>query len=77
MVQAIFYAMVVNEVAEWGITGRITVKHLIWALQQLHWGAFKFMSENVEYRLRGARILCLVNPLADLASSAILWRPRV
>ncbi|KAJ8431148.1 hypothetical protein Cgig2_026745 [Carnegiea gigantea] len=41
-VQAIFYAMVVNEVAERAITCRISAKYLMWALQQLYWGPFEF-----------------------------------
>ncbi|KAJ8451339.1 hypothetical protein Cgig2_014111 [Carnegiea gigantea] len=47
MVQAIFYAMVISEVAERGITCRISGKCLMWALQQLHWGPFKFWFKNV------------------------------
>jgi len=68
-VQAIFYAMVVNEVAERGITCRISVGCLMWAVQQLHWDPFEFWFENVEYRLRGPRASCHVNLPADLASS--------
>ncbi|KAJ8433389.1 hypothetical protein Cgig2_019179 [Carnegiea gigantea] len=66
----IFYAMVVNEVAERVFTCRISLRCLIWALQQLHWDPFEFWFENVEYRLRGARALCPVNPPTDLASSS-------
>ena len=62
--------MVVNEDAKWGITCRLTVKCLVWALQQLHWGPFEFFFENVEQRLRGARALHPVNPPTDLVSSS-------
>ncbi|KAJ8438780.1 hypothetical protein Cgig2_009898 [Carnegiea gigantea] len=70
MVQAIFYAMVVNEVVEWGITCKITAGCLMWVLQQLHWDPFEFWFENVEYRLRGARASRPVNPPTNLASSS-------
>ncbi|KAJ8428639.1 hypothetical protein Cgig2_017138 [Carnegiea gigantea] len=54
MVQAIFYAMVVNKVAERGIMCRILAKYLMWALQQLHWGPFEFWFENVREAAFGA-----------------------
>ncbi|KAJ8434800.1 hypothetical protein Cgig2_033750 [Carnegiea gigantea] len=69
MVQAIFYAMVMNEVAERGITYRISAGCLMCALQLLHWDPFEFWFENVECRLRGARASRLVNPPTDLTSS--------
>ncbi|KAJ8422440.1 hypothetical protein Cgig2_019157 [Carnegiea gigantea] len=53
-----------------GITCRISVKYLMWALQQLYWGPFKFWFENVNYRLRGAFVVHPMNPPADLASSS-------
>ncbi|KAJ8438792.1 hypothetical protein Cgig2_023826 [Carnegiea gigantea] len=46
MVQVIFYAMVVNEVAEQGITYRISMRCLMWALQQLHWDPFEFCASS-------------------------------
>ncbi|KAJ8420759.1 hypothetical protein Cgig2_030935 [Carnegiea gigantea] len=70
MVQAIFHAMVVNEIVKQGITCRIMVGCLIWALQQLHQDPFEFWFENVEYRYKRARASRPINPPADLASSS-------
>jgi len=70
MVQAIFYVIIVNEVIEQGVMYIISVRCLMWALQQLHWDPFEFWVENVRYKLRGVRALRPVNPPAVLASSS-------
>ncbi|KAJ8448594.1 hypothetical protein Cgig2_010481 [Carnegiea gigantea] len=59
MVQAMFYAMVVNDVVEQGLTCRLTVKCMIWVMYQLNWAPIK--------RAHASR---LANPSADLASSS-------
>ncbi|KAJ8429207.1 hypothetical protein Cgig2_012335 [Carnegiea gigantea] len=45
---------------------------MVWTIYyaMVHWGPFEFWFENVEYRLREARVLCAVNPPADLVSSS-------
>jgi len=35
MMQAIFYAMVVNDVAELGLTSRLSIECMMWAIQKL------------------------------------------
>ncbi|KAJ8431005.1 hypothetical protein Cgig2_025687 [Carnegiea gigantea] len=65
MVQAIFYATVVNEVAKWGITEAPDVGPAAATL-----GSLRVLVRELEYRLRGARILRPVNLPADLTSSS-------
>ncbi|KAJ8440417.1 hypothetical protein Cgig2_017650 [Carnegiea gigantea] len=51
MVQAIFYAMVVNDAVELGLTCRLTAECMMWVMQKLDWVPIEFWLENIDCRL--------------------------
>ena len=60
MVQAIFYAMVINEVAELGLSSRDTMGSMMRDLQDLKWDVIETWLQDIDERLRDARFLALL-----------------
>ena len=42
MMQVIFYAIVVNDIVELGVTCRLTANCMMWVIQQLNWAPIEF-----------------------------------
>ncbi|KAJ8435881.1 LOW QUALITY PROTEIN: hypothetical protein Cgig2_008421 [Carnegiea gigantea] len=66
MVQAIFYAMVLNVVAELGLACRLTMDCMMW---KLDWAPIESWLGDIERRLRKAQASRLANPPAGPAPS--------
>ena len=60
MVQAIFYAMVINKMAELGLSSRDTMGRMMRDLQELKWDIFKTWLQDIDERLRDARFPALL-----------------
>ncbi|KAJ8430928.1 hypothetical protein Cgig2_033556 [Carnegiea gigantea] len=65
MVQAIFYAMAVSDVAEPSLMSRLLSVCMMWVMQQLDWAAIEFWLENIDRRLRRAQVARALNPPID------------
>ncbi|KAJ8419706.1 hypothetical protein Cgig2_012093 [Carnegiea gigantea] len=72
MVQAIFYAMVLNDVVDLGLVSRLSMDCIIWVLQKLDWAPIESSLGDIDYRLRRAQASQLANPHADPAPSGDL-----
>ena len=68
MVQAIFYAMVVNDVMELDITCRLMAECMMWVIHQLNWAPIEFWLENINRNLQRAQASRAANPATDPAS---------
>ncbi|KAJ8420401.1 hypothetical protein Cgig2_028073 [Carnegiea gigantea] len=60
MVQAIFYAMVINEVAELGLSSRDAMGHMMLDLRELRWNIVDSWLQDIDERLRDAQVPRLV-----------------
>ncbi|KAJ8429245.1 hypothetical protein Cgig2_026281 [Carnegiea gigantea] len=69
MVQAIFYAMVVDDAAKLGLSCMFTMDCIMWAMWQLDWNPVESWLEDVDRRLTRAQPSRLTNPPADPAPS--------
>ncbi|KAJ8420400.1 hypothetical protein Cgig2_028072 [Carnegiea gigantea] len=74
MVQAIFYAMVVDDAAELGLSRRLTMDCMMWAMRKLDWNPVESLFGDIDRRLRKAQASQPANPLADPAPSAALLK---
>jgi len=62
MMQAIFYAMVVHDAAELGISHRLTMNCVMWAMRKLDWGPVESWLGDTDRRLKKAHASRLANP---------------
>ncbi|KAJ8435431.1 hypothetical protein Cgig2_013929 [Carnegiea gigantea] len=53
--EATFYAMVVDDAAELGLSHRLTMDCMIWAMQKLNWGRLESWLVDIDHRLRRAQ----------------------
>ena len=60
MVQATFYAMMINEVAELGLLSRDAIGPMILDLRELRWDITETWFQDIDERLRDAQVPCLV-----------------
>ncbi|KAJ8419943.1 LOW QUALITY PROTEIN: hypothetical protein Cgig2_020753 [Carnegiea gigantea] len=51
MVQAIFYAMVMNDTAELGLTSRLSTECMMWVMQQLNWNPIEFWEVSYPWEI--------------------------
>ncbi|KAJ8422363.1 LOW QUALITY PROTEIN: hypothetical protein Cgig2_013549 [Carnegiea gigantea] len=62
---AIFYAMVLNEVAELGLSSRGAMDHMMLGLQELKWDIVEVWLQDIDERLRDAQVPRLVEILTN------------
>ena len=67
MVQAIFYAVVVDNATELGLLRRLTMDCMISTMRKLDWNAVESWLGDIDHRLRRAQAYRLTNPPADPA----------
>ncbi|KAJ8420864.1 hypothetical protein Cgig2_021280 [Carnegiea gigantea] len=65
MVQAIFYAMVVDDAAELGVSRRLIMDCMMWAIRKLDLNPVESWLEDIDCRLRKAQASPLANPPAN------------
>ncbi|KAJ8444805.1 hypothetical protein Cgig2_014994 [Carnegiea gigantea] len=65
IVLAFFFAMVVNDVVELGLTSRLSTECMMWVMQQLDWAPIEFWLENIDHKLRRAQAAHAANPPVD------------
>jgi len=54
MVQAIFYAMVMDDAAEQGLFCRLTMDCMMWAIRKLNWNPIESWLRDIDLSLRRA-----------------------
>ncbi|KAJ8427499.1 hypothetical protein Cgig2_028170 [Carnegiea gigantea] len=62
MVQAIFYAMVIDDAAKLGLSRRLTMNCVMWAMHKLDWGPVQSWLGDIDCRLRRAQASQPANP---------------
>ena len=62
MLQAIFYAVLVDDVAELGLSRRLIMDCMMWAMQKLDWGPILSWLIDIDRRLRRAQTSQCANP---------------
>ena len=70
MVQAAFYAMVLNDAAQLGLSCRIDMNSMMSVLRYLNWAVIETWLWRNELRLRRDQIPYLANPPADPAANS-------
>ncbi|KAJ8432240.1 hypothetical protein Cgig2_007641 [Carnegiea gigantea] len=65
MVPIIFYAMVIDDAAELGLSHRLTMDCMMWSMQKLDWGPVEAWLRDNDQRLRGAQASRPVDPPAN------------
>ncbi|KAJ8423821.1 hypothetical protein Cgig2_017384 [Carnegiea gigantea] len=65
MVQIIFYAMVIDDTAELGLSRRLAMDCMMWAMRKLDWGPMEAWLGDNNQRLRRAQGSHPANPLAN------------
>ncbi|KAJ8449210.1 hypothetical protein Cgig2_021674 [Carnegiea gigantea] len=76
MVQAIFYAIVVNDIVELGLMHRLIAECMMWVMQQLNWAPIEFWPENIDRRLRRARLPAPQTHLWTPHPRVVQWKTR-
>ena len=69
MVQAIFYAMVMDDAAEQGLCCRLTMDCMMWAIRKLNWNPIESWLRDIDLSLRRAQASRPANPPGNLAPS--------
>ena len=77
MVQAIFYAMVVDGAAKLGLSRRLTMDCMMWAMWKLNWGPIESWLVDIDRRLGRAQASRRANTLAGAAPLGGPTRRRV
>ncbi|KAJ8431149.1 hypothetical protein Cgig2_026746 [Carnegiea gigantea] len=75
MVQIIFYAMVIDDAAKLGLSRRLTMDCVMWAMRTPDWGPVEAWLGGNGRRLRRAQASRLGNPLANLVDN-LRWSVR-
>ena len=65
MVQIIFYAMVIDDTAELGLSRRLTMDYVMWVMQKLDWGPVEACLGDNDQTLRATQASHLVDPPAN------------
>ncbi|KAJ8441400.1 hypothetical protein Cgig2_002359 [Carnegiea gigantea] len=76
MVQAIFYAMVLNEAAELGLSSKAPIDRMTLNLRELKWDIIKVWLQDIDKRLGDAQVRHLVETLANPQPLIRLMRSR-
>jgi len=61
-VQAIFVALIIDDAAELGLSCRLTMDCVMWAMQKLDWGLIECWLGDIDSRLKRAQASRPVNP---------------
>ncbi|KAJ8419984.1 hypothetical protein Cgig2_021356 [Carnegiea gigantea] len=69
MVQAIFYAMVVDDATALGLSRRLTMDCMMWAMWKLDWGPVESKLVDINRRLRRAQASRRAKPLIGATPS--------
>ena len=69
IVQDIFYAMVINEVVELGLSSRDAIGRIMLDLQELRWDIIETWLQDIDKRLRDAQVPHLVEMVYNPQSS--------
>ncbi|KAJ8428395.1 LOW QUALITY PROTEIN: hypothetical protein Cgig2_029018 [Carnegiea gigantea] len=76
MRQAIFYAKVLNDVVELGLSSRIMMNYMMSVLRELNWAVIESWLWGIEERLRRAQIPRLVDLIANLVPAGGLKKAQ-
>jgi len=74
MVQVIFYAMVIDDAAELGLSCRLTMDCVMWAMQKLDWGLVEAWLGDIDRKLRRAQASQPANPTGGMTTSFPTFR---
>ena len=74
MLHVIFYAIVLNNVAELGLASRVSIYCMMWVTQKLDWAPIASWLGDIDYRLRRAKLLGLQTHLRIPRRRAAPWK---